>query len=234
MLFAGNMVRQPCFDGMRTAAAAGGDGGSAAGGYRTTGALPSTDAIMTDAFWIGVYPGLTDEMLALRGGAARVRLRGRVMDVAVADDVTEPAPTPGRLETVLENLSYWPAVGGVVRVCRRRREQILYLVVGGWNTLFGYLVWALLQYLLHDYVYYLVILVLAWFPAVAERLHRLPDLRLPQQGERVAGVAALLAGLRGHALHHAGRACRSSCTSCPSASTSRRRSSRRSWSSRAT
>lgn len=88
------------------------------------------------------------------------------MDVAVVDDVNKPVASPGRLETLLENLSYWPAVGGVVRVCRRRREQILYLVVGGWNTLFGYLVWALLQYLLHDYVYYLFILILAWFPAV--------------------------------------------------------------------
>ncbi len=28
------------------------------------------------------------------------------------------------------------------------------------------MIWALLQYLLHDYVYYLLILVLAWFPAV--------------------------------------------------------------------
>jgi putative flippase GtrA len=32
----------------------------------------------------------------------------------------------------------------------RRREQILYLVVGGWNTLFGYGVFALLYHLLHD------------------------------------------------------------------------------------
>ncbi len=48
----------------------------------------------------------------------------------------------------------------------RRREQVLYLVVGAWNTLFGYLVWALLQYLLHDYIYYLFILVIAWFPSV--------------------------------------------------------------------
>jgi len=31
-----------------------------------------------------------------------------------------------------------------------RREQILYLVVGGWNTLFGYGVFALLYHLLHD------------------------------------------------------------------------------------
>jgi putative flippase GtrA len=34
----------------------------------------------------------------------------------------------------------------------RRREQILYLIVGGWNTLFGYSLFAGLYYLLHDVV----------------------------------------------------------------------------------
>ncbi len=53
MLFAGNMVRQPCFDGMR----------SRGEGYRTVGDLPNTDRIMNDAFWVGVYPGMTDKML---------------------------------------------------------------------------------------------------------------------------------------------------------------------------
>jgi len=54
------------------------------------------------------------------------------------------------------------AVERTRQVYRRRREQILYLVVGGWNTLFGYGLWALLEYLLHDYLHYLVILVLSW------------------------------------------------------------------------
>ena len=54
MLFAGNMVRQPVFDRMRERAA----------GYRVVGELPNTDRIMRDAFWIGVYPGMTDAMLA--------------------------------------------------------------------------------------------------------------------------------------------------------------------------
>ena len=53
MLFAGNMVRQPCFDGMRASGV----------GYRSLGDLPNTDRIMNDAFWIGVYPGLSKEML---------------------------------------------------------------------------------------------------------------------------------------------------------------------------
>jgi len=86
--------------------------------------------------------------------------------VAENDGADDQVQGPGRLEVVHDHLSYWPTVGPVVRLCRRRREQLLYLVVGAWNTLFGYLVWALLQYLLHDYVYYLFILVLAWFPAV--------------------------------------------------------------------
>ncbi len=58
MLFAGNLVRQPCFDAMRARAEAG-----AAAGYRIVGDLAETDRLMNDAFWIGVYPGLTRAML---------------------------------------------------------------------------------------------------------------------------------------------------------------------------
>jgi len=72
----------------------------------------------------------------------------------------------GHIDHLLERMDRRPLLGRVARFYERRREQILYLVVGGWNTLFGYLVWALLQYLLHDYIYYLFILVIAWFPAV--------------------------------------------------------------------
>jgi len=54
MLFAGNMVRQPVFDEMRKRAE----------GYRVIGELKNTDRIMRDAFWIGVYPGMSDEMLS--------------------------------------------------------------------------------------------------------------------------------------------------------------------------
>jgi len=70
------------------------------------------------------------------------------------------------IDHLLERMDRRPLLGRMARFYQRRREQILYLVVGAWNTLFGYLVWALLQYLLHDYIYYLVILVIAWFPAV--------------------------------------------------------------------
>lgn len=88
------------------------------------------------------------------------------MGATMADDPDTAVSSPGRVELVLEHLSYWPRVGPLVRLARRRREQVLYLAVGAWNTLFGYLIWALFQYMLHDYLNYLVVLVLAWFPAV--------------------------------------------------------------------
>ena len=50
MLFAGNLVRHPCFDELR----------ASGGGYRVVGTLDETDRIMNDAFWVGVYPGMTD------------------------------------------------------------------------------------------------------------------------------------------------------------------------------
>jgi len=53
MLFAGNLVKHPCFDEMR----ANGEG------YKVAGELTNTDRIMKDTFWIGVYPGMTDEMI---------------------------------------------------------------------------------------------------------------------------------------------------------------------------
>ncbi|MCM1308061.1 MAG: lipopolysaccharide biosynthesis protein RfbH [Butyrivibrio sp.] len=52
LLFSGNLVKQPCFDEMR-----------AAGGYRIAGGLEATEYIMNNSFWVGVYPGMTDEML---------------------------------------------------------------------------------------------------------------------------------------------------------------------------
>jgi len=53
MLFAGNLVKHPCFDEMRKSGT----------GYRIAGNLDETDRIMNDTFWIGVYPGMTDEMI---------------------------------------------------------------------------------------------------------------------------------------------------------------------------
>jgi CDP-4-dehydro-6-deoxyglucose reductase, E1 len=48
MLFAGNLIRQPAYDG-RT--------------YRVIGDLRNSDLVMERTFWIGVYPGLTQEMI---------------------------------------------------------------------------------------------------------------------------------------------------------------------------
>ena len=84
----------------------------------------------------------------------------------MSDVRTNAVRPPSAAKRRLDALSAHRVLGRPVRFCRRRREQLLYLIVGGWNTLFGYLIWALLQYLLHDHIYYLVILVIAWFPAV--------------------------------------------------------------------
>ena len=53
MLFAGNLIKHPCFDEMR----------SIGKGYRVIGNLPNTERVMRDTFWVGVYPGMTNEML---------------------------------------------------------------------------------------------------------------------------------------------------------------------------
>jgi len=74
--------------------------------------------------------------------------------------------TRQRAVRALDALSEHRLLGHPVRFCRRHQEQVLYLVVGGWNTLFGYAEWALLEYLLHDHLHYLAILVLSWPLAV--------------------------------------------------------------------
>ncbi len=53
-LFAGNILRHPCFDEMRQTNE----------GYRVVGELCNTDTIMERTFWVGVYPGMTEEKLA--------------------------------------------------------------------------------------------------------------------------------------------------------------------------
>lgn len=52
LLFSGDIIKQPCFDEIRGTDA-----------YRVAGDLTNTDFIMNNTFWVGVYPGMTDEMI---------------------------------------------------------------------------------------------------------------------------------------------------------------------------
>ena len=52
LLFSGNLIRHPCFDSIRGTDA-----------YRVSGSLKVTDFVMNNTFWIGVYPGMTEEMI---------------------------------------------------------------------------------------------------------------------------------------------------------------------------
>ncbi|MBR0087068.1 MAG: lipopolysaccharide biosynthesis protein RfbH [Lachnospiraceae bacterium] len=53
MLFSGNLLRHPCFDEIRGTDA-----------YRTVGELKNTEIILENTFWIGTYPGMTEEKCA--------------------------------------------------------------------------------------------------------------------------------------------------------------------------
>jgi CDP-4-dehydro-6-deoxyglucose reductase, E1 len=53
MLFTGNMIKQPCFDGIR----------SFKHRYRVIGGLKNTDRVLKNPFWVGVHPGLNHQHL---------------------------------------------------------------------------------------------------------------------------------------------------------------------------
>ena len=52
LLFSGNLIKHPCFDEIRDTDA-----------YRVSGTLEQTEFIMKNSFWVGVYPGMTKEMM---------------------------------------------------------------------------------------------------------------------------------------------------------------------------
>ena len=54
VLFAGNLVKHPCFDEMRKSGK----------GFKIIGKLENTDNIMNNTFWIGVYPGMDKDKLS--------------------------------------------------------------------------------------------------------------------------------------------------------------------------
>lgn len=52
LLFSGNIIKHPCFNQLRDTDA-----------YRVSGSLEATEFILNNTFWVGVYPGMTDEMI---------------------------------------------------------------------------------------------------------------------------------------------------------------------------
>ena len=52
LLFSGNYIKHPCFDEIRRSNM-----------YRVISPMKNTEYVMKNTFWIGVYPGLTDDMI---------------------------------------------------------------------------------------------------------------------------------------------------------------------------
>ena len=56
LLFSGNLIKHPCFDEIRNTDK-----------YRIVGSLDNTEIIMNSSFWVGVYPGMSDDMIDYMG-----------------------------------------------------------------------------------------------------------------------------------------------------------------------
>ena len=65
MLFAGNLIKHPCFDRMRASGK----------GYRVVGELNDTDRTLYETFWVGVYPGMTEQMISYMAKTIREAVR---------------------------------------------------------------------------------------------------------------------------------------------------------------
>lgn len=70
MLFAGNLIKHPCFTNMPN---------RGRDQYRVVGALTNTNIAMERTFWIGVYPGMTEEKLKFMARCIREALQYKVM-----------------------------------------------------------------------------------------------------------------------------------------------------------
>ena len=60
-----NLIKHPCFDEMRASGT----------GYRVVGELENTERILRDTFWVGVYPGMNDEMIDFMAKTIREAVR---------------------------------------------------------------------------------------------------------------------------------------------------------------
>ena len=61
LLFGGNLLRQPAYKGIP---------------HRVVGDLTNTDRVMHNTFWVGVYPGLTEEMLTFVAATLKEAVAG--------------------------------------------------------------------------------------------------------------------------------------------------------------
>lgn len=96
MLFAGNLTKQPCFDQMRASGQ----------GYRIVGNLENTDRIMRDTFWVGVYPGMSDEMIHYMVQVIKEAIDEAVHSNTKAGCGLNPINEGGSIGSKAENVSF--------------------------------------------------------------------------------------------------------------------------------